>query len=356
MFLAIFLVAGSCSVKRQFIVTGLGYEPDEYAENYIYALPKHVLKIGVTFEKEVFVPGPYGDYAMKLLGISEVQRKRAVRYSITHVQVESLTETDGEQIYSLNMIEGASVTGILDSLEQHGLVINEHWLPGRSGQMRSCIREPLNEVPFPDVTMESNIQTRTETIYKTILTDTSFIQVPVQTEQLEQKTLERKAEEAAKFILELRADRYYLSAGLLDPYPPELELQTALEKLDQLEKEYLSLFMGKQYTLTGSREFFVTPGDQIEPQTFLLDRFSELYGFTSIDEQAEDLTVTLTSMDKTGSLRYLLPQLPDPEVYNRIYYRLPEMVLTEVRVGEKNIGSFRLPVFQMGALVNIRVK
>ena len=352
----ILILVGSCAAERKFIVTGLGYEPDDFRENQLYALPMNVLGIHVSFEKEVFVPGPYCDYAMKLLGIGDVQRTRQVRYTITGVTVGEHTEVDGEHIYSLNILEGANADDVLDDLEEKGLVIGNRWVDGSIEIASSGIHDPIGDVPFPDVTMESTIETRTETIYKTILTDTSFIQVPVQTEQLEQKTRERKAQEAARFILELRADRYYLAAGLIDPYPQGLELQVALEKLDELEKEYLSLFLGKHYTISATREYVLVPGNMTDPQIIALDRFSEKYGFNSIDEEGEMLTVKLSSTGKTVGLRYLLSQQPEPDAYNKIYYRIPEMTSIEVVLGEKELVSHRLPVFQRGALVSVTLK
>ncbi len=75
------MMIGSCTAPNRFIVTNLGYEPEEMKESVVYALPKNSLKVSLTYEKNVIIPGPYADYALKLLGIENVPKKRSQDYS-----------------------------------------------------------------------------------------------------------------------------------------------------------------------------------------------------------------------------------------------------------------------------------
>ncbi len=351
------LAAGACKTTDRFRVTPLGYEPLERLENKLYALPQSHLKIGVTYERTVHIPGPYRDYALKLLGIENVVKNRSETWHITDVQSSVFTGMDPDHFYSLSVLEGTWDREEFSRLNNQGMIITElsdhpveRTLPGEI---------PANPQPvvFKDVTMESNVELVKETIYKTILTDTSFEKVPMVSEQLERKTLEKKAEEAARLILELRSDRYFVSAGLLDPYPQDFDLATSLDRMDKLEEAYLSLFTGKTFTQRFYREYHITPpGSGSVPDNWPLDAFSQQQGFDAREGEGKPLEVTLSPTGETRSIQNLMPQLPEEDRENRIYYRIPETCILGIRHGEITLHEKRLDIFQLGGMVHIQVR
>jgi len=317
-------------------------------------LPQTSLKIGIGYEKQVFLPGPYCDYSLKLLGINGVNRTRTEAYKINNTTVKKLVEADRDHFYTVNVIEGVFDSEVINSLVQSGYILTdklyaEEEIVQSGGEVYS-----LDGIPYKDVTMESNIELTKQTIYKTILTDTSFVRVPIISEQLERKTLEKKAEEAAKLILEIRSDRYYIAAGLLDPYPQSFDINTALATLDRLEDEYLSLFIGKSYTQRYYREFFVTPTGSLDPQQFSLGSFSSEKGFSAEGVSSDQIKIEIEPEGTTKSMRNLLPQLPEEEMYNKLYYRIPEMTNVFILQGNKLIHHERLAIYQLGAMVNVK--
>ncbi len=353
-FISLLFLAGSCVPATKFLVTNIGYEPLEIEESLIYALPQTSLKIGIGYEKRVFLPGPYCDYSLKLLGINGVNRTRSEVYKINKTSVKKIVEADGDHFYSVNIIEGSIDNDAINSLVHSGYILldklyAEEEIVQSGGEVYS-----IDGIPYKDVTMEPNIELREETIYKTILTDTSFVRVPIISEQLEPKTLEKKAKEAAKLILEIRSDRYYISAGLLDPYPQDFDLKTALATLDKLEMDYLSLFIGKSYTQRYYREFFITPVESVDPQQFVLGSFTSENGYSSENISADLIEVLIVPGGTTKSMRNLLPQLPEEEVYNKLYYRIPEMTNVSVLQGNDVLHKERIAVYQLGAMVNVK--
>ena len=100
-FVALLILVGSCTPATKFIVTNIGYEPEEVQESLIYGLPQTNLLIGVQYQKEVFLPGPYCDYALKHLGINGVNRSRTEAYKITGTELKKSIELDPDHIYSL---------------------------------------------------------------------------------------------------------------------------------------------------------------------------------------------------------------------------------------------------------------
>ncbi|HKK63015.1 MAG TPA: DUF4831 family protein, partial [Bacteroidales bacterium] len=316
------LMIASCSTPNRFVVTNIGYEPAEIAESYIYNLPRTSIKVTLKFSHEVFVPGPYADYAQRLLGIKGVKKQREESYELLGAKVQGFIEPDPQMYYSVNTIEGSFEQGTLNRLIQNGLIIEPGFVFQNEIVQLSDAETP--DLLYTDVTMESNTELRTETIYKTIITDTSFVKVPVTTEQMEMKTLGKKAEEAAKLILEIRSDRYYVSAGLIDPFPDSFDMKTSLEGLKQLEEDYLSLFVGKTYNEEFVKEFYYTPSGKNGNEIFEVGYFSSEKGLNAAE--GREISVVLEPVGKSGSYRNLFPQVPEEQLENRIYYRIPELV------------------------------
>jgi len=346
------LFAVACSTPNRFLVTGVGYEPQENNSTLIYALPKTGLKITIDYRKEVFIPGPYADYALRQLGIEGVGKVRSESWYIDGARMESTTEPDLSRLFSLAGIEGVPGYKIIDWAEQNNLIVRGDYristgigtLSGQDGQ---------EGLLFTDVTMEPNMEKKQQTIYKTLITDTSFVRVPVTTEQMERKTIERKAEEAARLILEIRSDRYYLSAGLVDPLPADFDLETAIAGLDRLEEEYLSLFIGKSYTEQLSKEYYLIPAGSLEPERYSLELFSRALGVGV--PGGDPVELVITPAGDARSLRNLLPQEPEAALYNRFYYRIPETCDVSLSYNAQELARKRISVFQSGALVNEKV-
>ena len=152
----------------------------------------------------------------------------------------------------------------------------------------------------------------------------------------------------------IRSDRYYLAAGIIDPFPRDFDLATALSELDELEEKYLSLFIGKSYTQRYYREYYIAPEGSLEPEGFVLGSFSADSGFDIVESSpGEEIMLEIIPEGKTRSMRNLLPQQPEEEVYNKIYYRMPEITLVNLYEGDRVIHQERIAIFQSGAMVNL---
>jgi hypothetical protein len=205
---------------------------------------------------------------------------------------------------------------------------------------------------YVDLGVEENFEERTETMYKTLVTDTSYVRVPVDRTIVEQKTTARKAEEAAEFILLLRTSRFDLITGQYEVYPEGEAMAAAIDRLDRLEKSYLSLFTGKNLRTVHRREFFIVPGHGSSPSTHRLGMFSGQLGFVPEGlMEGLPLEVHLTPEGKTTNIENLYPQVPREGSNNLLYYRLPDVVDLKVMLGEEILKEKRISVFQAGAVL-----
>ena len=349
---AALMVAGCATTQPvQLRVTPLGQEPVKVDEQYIYALPETVLKVEVTLREERSIPGPYWEYAEKYLGLKDVVTKTSSRWSIWDVSIGQHPELDPQQIFSLNVLEGEfDENALLPYLEQgtilKGTEIIDESIKGNG--LQSTSRD--NVVRYDDLGVNDNFEERTVTMYKTIVTDTAFVEVPVQRTVVEQKSPATKAKEAADFLLELRTRRFELLTGEYDVFPNGAAMGAAIQKLDQMEASYLSLFTGKTITRVLKRTWFIVPEAGSSSTTYPLDNFSDKMGFVPPElMEGQSLEVVITPMGKTLRVAGYFSPATIPN--NALLYRIPDLAELKVMLGEEALTTHRISIYQSGHLV-----
>lgn len=346
----ILLMMASCILPSKFMVTKPGEEPQNFRQRYIYSLPRTVVWVKIDYEKESYLPGPYHMYSQKYLGIADVIEKNQTRWKIINTELSSFNEPDPQHYYSLNVLRGSLQSVPFLQFSQEGLIIN----PDKDIRVGSSVPSDDDIKPpyFTDLSEETFFVEKPDTLFKTIIQDTTFITIPILRKQRDAKTFEQKAEEAANFIIQIRKRRFKLEAGDYDVFPEGIALETAVRELNKLEKEYISLFVGRIYTQKYSRSFFITPSGTSENITFL--KFSQTKGILPADSrEGESVIIEFDPIGNTAILKKNLPQAPDKSQYNVLYYRLPEV--TSVRLVRNNnlLYESRLTVYQAGSLVSI---
>lgn len=358
------LLAG-CKPSDRLQVTRADALPDEEVSSRIYyALPRTVFRISVEYYRESFIPGPYRDYAEKYLGITGVGMSPSEQYSISDVELLPMRETDPSFLFAVNVFSGSFDPAGLLTLSSEGLIMDGN--KASTGAFVSPEENGLHMPAFTDLTIKHNILEKEETMYKTIVTDSGYMRVPLLRTQIEQKTLEKKAEEAAAFITKLRKRRFKLISGQYEVFPEGVAMTEAIRKLDETEAEYLSLFVGKTSKQYYSREFWFIPEGKPEGESLLLGNFSDASGWLdgTVGEGKSLLVETHPSQD-TRVIREA--ELPDDESteesrgkeegnFNLLYYRIPEMTGLVIRLGDTELLKARMPVEQYGKLVSIPVK
>lgn len=331
-------------------VTPLGQEPKDAEAKFLYALPQSVLKVELTVREERSVPGPYWEYAERYLGLKDVVSKNASRWSIWDVDIAEHSELDPTHFYSLNVLEGRFDPGSLAPYLQQGAVLagTETTHESAKGNLLQSTHK-ANYIRYEDLGVSDNFEERTETMYKTIVTDTAFVQVPVQRTVVEQKSASTKAKEAADFLLELRTRRFEMLTGEYEVYPDGEAMGAALLKLDQMEDAYLSLFTGKTITKIMKRTWFLVPKAGVNPSSYTLDHFSEQLGLVPADlmegKAIEVLIQPLGLTQKAGDY-FSISAVPD----NALIYRIPDLAELKIMLGEEVLATHRISIYQSGHL------
>jgi hypothetical protein len=256
---------------------------------------------------------------------------------------------DPKHFYSLNVMEGEFNGVSLAPYLEQGVVlqgtetINES---AKGNGLQSTSRD--NFARYEDLGVNNNFEERTEIMYKTIVTDTAFVEVPVQRTVVEQKSAATKAKEAADFLLELRTRRFEMLTGEYEAYPDGEAMAATIQKLDQMEASYLSLFTGKTITRVMKRTWFIVPEPGAQQSIYPLDIFSDMLGFVPADlMEGTPLEVVIRPMGKTNRLAGTTTSAPN----NALIYRIPDLVELKVMLGEEALSTNRVSIYQSGQLV-----
>lgn len=346
------LLAGCASTEPlNFRVTPLGQEPAKVKEQHVYALPQTVLKVEVTLREVRSVPGPYWEYAEKYLGLKEVVKTKSSRWNIWDVAIAQHQELDPQHFYSLNVLEGMLDRESLTPYLEQGIIMTGSETIHESikgNGLQSTSRD--NFIRYEDLGVSNNFEERTETMYKTIVTDTAFVEVPVQRIVVEQKSSATKAREAAGSLLELRTRRFEMLTGEYEVYPDGEAMGASIQKLDQMEASYLSLFTGKTITRVLKRTWFIVPEQGVEPSAYPLDVFSNILGFVPPEmNEGQLLEVVIEPMGKT--IRAGGYFSPSSVPANALLYRIPDLVELKVMLGEQALSTHRISIFQSGHML-----
>jgi hypothetical protein len=349
---SILLLFVSCSTSKV-VTTNLqdlsSFEP----EAQIYALPKTSLIFKVTAVKHNFQPGPYHKYAKRFLGIEGAKSVSEVNWEIVDMKQKNIIEPDIDQYYSVKFIGPINPSSELLELSKDGLIISPDKIQSYQG-FNADVLDKVEQIHFTDLTISPFTIDEKRKKPKNVLTSSEFDNLPARQKHIEGKTTEEKAFEASKFIFKIRKRRFKLLAGQYEVFPEGTALETSIRELNQLEKEYLSLFIGKVESDTVVRVFTYTPLAGEPLQRVTLFRFSEETGFyTSSENQGTQIILVVKDMEENKLLTQL--QLPMASLENVLLYREPDKGSIKVLYGSYELMESVVPVFQFGALIPLYV-
>lgn len=342
------ILISSCASLNQFVVTPAGNEPEGKTQRFMYSLPQTVFEVKVNYEKKIELPGPYRQFSQKFLGITQYIKEEQSKWEITGISVSEFREPDYEQMYSVSVLKGSFQANEYFELTSKGLVIDPMGMLSSNVIIPSKIETDMPAVL--EVSMKKNHKEKTDTLFKTMITDSSFVKIPILRKQKAAKTIEQKAEEAANLIIKIRKRRLKLVDGEYGVFPEGQALAIALEELDRTEKEYIALFTGKTYTEKYSRSFYYVPN--VESSNEALFRFSEKEGVLSKESiDGQSVTIDVRAMSETNTEIRKNEQIP----HNSLIYRVPATCVVAIKESNNLLFDGRISVYQFGRLMVLPV-
>jgi len=295
-------------------------------------------------------------FAEKYLGITDVESEKHERWCVLNIALSSYTEADPDFLFSTTSNRSSSLFYILQKLSADNMIL----LPENIATdkvFENRIDFASEEILFTDLSVKRNFESGTDITTRKVLSDSSHAKTSKTKRGTASraKTLEQKAEEAANFIIKTRKRRFKLIAGQYDFMPEGEALGRAVEELNRIESEYVSLFMGKKAVSTHSRTFHFVPENGNEVSRIILVRFSETEGFTDVTEAGgKPVLVEIRDKNKTKGLDNLILSAGASE--NQLFYRIPDQAFVRILYGEQVFQEALFPVYQFGSLVPVTLK
>ena len=319
-------------MKKQLItfILGLCLLPAAKAQDVIYALPSTTLTVEVEVEQEDFFAGPYATYARKFLNM-DVKDRNAVRSSVTALELIPRVEADLKALYSCESDNAA-----LLALTAQGLVALQN--KADAGALAWRFLPPVG-ASFPGG-VASPVKEETRITYKSIRTEDSVVQVPVEHKVKSAKTLEDKAAEAAEMILSVKKDRLNIVSGNTDASYSGEAMGAALRELDRIEKEYMALFEGYTVKRSYTATFDVVPvsGEMRYLAFRLTDNGPVPDGQKGVPYYIELEPEEMTLPEEGKSKAKATP----------IRYRIPAICRVKLTRDGIRLTESRIPVYQLG--------
>ncbi|MDR2848807.1 MAG: DUF4831 family protein [Bacteroidales bacterium] len=308
----------------------------------VYGLPQTRLYFEVEIVKTFVKKGPYAEYATRMLGLQDVPLKDAESWKISSIRIYDKQEVDNTQLYALSFIDYPQNINHLLKFTKSGMILDasaDNVLVNSrfSGSISDDIR-------FMNTVINSTVTEKVDTFYKTILTDTAFVRIPVLQRKVLGKTTEDQAREAADQIFNIRKGRLDVITANLDHIPDGNALKLMLDAIDLQEQQLLSLFSGARAESRYVYTYSALPEEA--GTTTPLFYFSEKTGIV-----APTASGAKAVWYKTGDAD--IPSNSNlSQTTNVVYYRIPQIVEISAGTDKTTMVSKQKEIFQFGKIVS----
>lgn len=311
-----------------------------------YALPQTSLTFDVEAVQEKFYAGPYAKFAQKYLGV-EVRQQDECTYKLAGVKVTPCVEADQSRRYVVALSsKNASASAYL-KLTSQGLVAASDGGFGNESVWRFPVQTSGD---FSDKGVSSNYTSESATLYQNVKQEDAYGRVTVQQDMVVEKSLEKKAQEAADMIFSLRKTRVQIVTGDTDANYSGAAMESALNEISRLEKEYLTMFIGYSEYQTQNKRFDMVPVN---------DGSTIAVAFRLSDTEG------LLPADNVSGKPYFVDIVPQEIVStsdgkakgnNGIMYRIPAICNVKLSDGVNVLLQSRLPIYQYGVTKSYPIK
>lgn len=353
-FLASVLLLASCKTTEFTSATSKKVQSTDTLsdKSIVYGLPKSTLVFEVKQIKEKYFPGPFAEYASLLLGINGVEKDEKEMYYIDNILISQYRELDSEMMFVVD--PGDEHIEYL-KLSKQGLIFFPENI-NVSDVFNNNRGEDIDKYLFTNTTVKPNYNLKNTSLSR-VSGQSNYSGVPVMRKQLVQKSKIDKAKEAAEVILNIRERRLLLLLGEEELFPVGEAMQSIVDELARIEKEYLSLFIGKTLRTEQVYHFEYTPNKQDIELPYVLFRFADDKGI--VDEnnfKGRPFVVDISGLSEPLENNVMTSFNGLTGNSHRIYYRIPEVVTIKVVDKSNVLVSKRVLVEQFGKMSSVPAK
>lgn len=332
--LLLLFVVMALNTNAQYVTNFAKNVNNKETDGFYYHLPRTIVKIDFVIEKTQDVKGKYSAFAKDLLNTDNYIKENKTIFEIKDVRVSSLTEADPNMVFFISTV--------VDEKSKENININLELTS-------EGIIQSFGIKPQHDCDDEDKLEYRAN-ILPYIESSSDFYYIPIIEEDDEDDESDSKLtdEEIAQSIVEeikkLRVAYFDLITGY-----QEVNYGTTMnymvEKIKELENEYLKMFLGETSTQTFTQSFYITPEDAKNILT--IGKFSDTEGFNA--KIGESIKINFTDLSASSHINKLSKDEIENVTYtNKLFYRNSANVTMQVLLGEKKLSESRLGISQFG--------
>ena len=305
-----------------------------------YTLPKISYDVVVTLEYSRLIPGPFRQYAEKQLGIRPEIMQEGEEWAIKNIKFVPRALPDPKAMYTVNAV--GEYNSVLLNVTPEGFLAGI----GSGNTNQSC----KEEIVYEEVRNNSEaginyVHFGIRSTQKEVL-DSNFTEMQVEGEVRKVwDPIERQVlKESADYVKEITEDIFSIRRKRLDMLATGTATAEALKALNELEANYMSLFMGKRETSEVVQTLSFVP--EKADESVVLFRFSENEGITAKNNvsaipyivELKNIYIPKKEVAQTGNTR------PIPS----ISYREPAVADLCLLKGKENVMTVRCIIPQLG--------
>lgn len=308
-----------------------------FVEGIAYALPRTGIKLHIEAIREKFEPGPYAAFAEQLLGIKNAQTSPFTKWMISDVKINTFSEPDPDQVHKA-LGNGA----LLVSLAANGCIagintVNTEALPE--------INMSNKTAPKPD---------REDGFSFDYFSDTPFV-IPGDSSNNFRPTrisIEQKAAEAARRILNARMNQYDLAALRIDgEYPDGKAYEVSLKELKRTEQNYITLFVGRTTYKKETYSIDYIPGTK-DKNPAVAFRISDENGVVpATDLSGKPVMIEFETVPGLSEQYAGKAASDNPDAGSSgVYYRMPGVANVKISYEMNTLATARETIAQFGVV------
>ena len=335
--LLILFVIVSLNLDAQYVTNYAKNVKQTEVDGVFYYLPRNIVRVDFVVEKNQSYKGKYSSFAKEMLNTDTYIKENKTTYSITKVNVSTLTEADPNMVFHIATDDKAK------ELPKYELAFNNEGIIKSFGY-QSIENDTSNTNQDMETVLDYN-------------QPTEFRYIPIEEDDTDDEEVKTKLtdKEVALTIVEeikkVRVAYFDLITGYQeDNYGKTINYM--LDELKNLENEYLSMFVGKTTTETLTKTFYVIPEEG--KTSIVLSKFSDTEGFNA--KTGESVKINFTDNSSTSAINELtIDEIENTTYNNKLFYRNPANVTMQVLCGDDVVLENRLKISQLGNVILVPI-
>ena len=312
------------TVHAQYVTTHAKAAMPGQQRGIYYSLPRTVLQLDFVIEEVTMKQGPYSDY-VHLIGADDYVVEDETVYKVKEVNLNVRAEADPNATFFVAMSPKKDNTASF-CLTPQGIL---------QGVGVDCPQP----VQGPEAAPCCHQEPTSETCFKYQYGPGSV------------RGTEQMARSAAEMINKIREEKLKLMTGFQEtPFVLDTYRQMYAD-LDDMENDYLSLFVGKKVVKTFVKTVYVTPNKEVNTQS--VAKFSPEEGLTvGMGGVGNVITVQTQSLMTTATMNAPSQSAVESlSLDNKLFYRIPELANVKVVMGDQVLVERRETIAQLGVFM-----